>query len=145
TIEVVASRQRKRRQPGLATNDPAFIGRHQQVRGIQGSQVHFAFVCAVCENGSTAAGAEIAPEVVTGFAIDRHRLLREPRGRVEKRPMMLAAVKAVTKADPVWPARHHNSDLAAQATAGKSLHAPSPQKSSCWNARLSIPAGRQTS
>jgi hypothetical protein len=37
TIAVVSPRQRKRRQPGLATDDPAFVGWHQLVRGIQGS------------------------------------------------------------------------------------------------------------
>lgn len=36
TIAVVSSRERKRRQPGLATDDPAFVGWHQLVRGIQG-------------------------------------------------------------------------------------------------------------
>ena len=36
-IAVVSSRERKRRQPGLATDDPAFVGWHQLVRGIQGS------------------------------------------------------------------------------------------------------------
>jgi hypothetical protein len=37
TIALVSSRERKRRQPGLATDDPAFVGWHQLVRGIQGS------------------------------------------------------------------------------------------------------------
>ena len=37
TIVVVSSRERKRRQPGLATDDPAFVGWHQLVRGIQAS------------------------------------------------------------------------------------------------------------
>ena len=37
TIALVSSRDRKRRQPGLATDDPAFVGWHQLVRGIQGS------------------------------------------------------------------------------------------------------------
>jgi hypothetical protein len=32
----------------------------------------------------------------------------------------------VTKADPVWESRRHNSDVAAQATAGESVHAASP-------------------
>ena len=36
-IAVVSSRERKRRQPRLATDDPAFVGWHQLVRGIQGS------------------------------------------------------------------------------------------------------------
>jgi hypothetical protein len=44
--------------------------------------------------------------------------------------MMLAAVEAVTKADPVWEARRDKSDVAAQATAGESVHAASPLHSS---------------
>lgn len=121
--------QRKRRQPGLATDGPASIGRHQLVRDIQGSQVHFDFVCAACENGGAAAGTEKPPGVVACFALDRHRILREHRGGVKKRPMMLAAVATVANADPVWASRRHNSDVAAQATAGESVHAASPPKS----------------
>jgi hypothetical protein len=37
TIALVSSRERKRRQPGLATNGPEFVGWRQLVRGIQGS------------------------------------------------------------------------------------------------------------
>jgi hypothetical protein len=44
--------------------------------------------------------------------------------------MMLAAIETVTKADPVRVSRRHNSDVAAQATAGKAVHAASPLKSS---------------
>jgi hypothetical protein len=58
TIAIVSSLERKRRQPGLATDDPAFVGWHQLVSGIQGSYVHFDFVCAASENGRAAAGAE---------------------------------------------------------------------------------------
>jgi hypothetical protein len=39
----------------------------------------------------------------------------------------------VTKADPVWESRRHNSDVAAQATAGESVHAASPLRSSGRN------------
>ena len=99
TIAVVSSRERKRRQPGLATDDPAFVGWHQLVRGIQGSQVHFDFVRGAPENGRAAAGTEKPPGVVACFAIDRHRILREHRGSVKKGPMMLAAVETVTKAN----------------------------------------------
>src|SRR5438874_4970126 len=137
TIAVVSSRERKRRQPGLATDDPAFVGWHQLVRGIQGSQVHFDFVCGARENGRAAAGTEKPPGVVACFAIDRHRILREHRGSVKKSPMMLAAVETVTKADPVWESRRHNSDVVAKATARESVHAASPQNQavgmSCWN------------
>jgi hypothetical protein len=48
--------------------------------------------------------------------------------------MMLAAVETVTKANPVWESRRHNSDVAAQATARESVHAASPLKSSGRNA-----------
>src|SRR3979409_1664429 len=117
TIVVVPSRERKRRQPGLATDDPAFVGWHQLVRGIQGSQVHFDFVCGARENGRAAAGTEKPPGVVACFASDRHRILREHRGSVKKGPMMLAAHETVTKADPVGAARSHNPDVAAQDSA----------------------------
>ena len=60
--------------------------------------------------------------VVACFAFDRHRILREYSGSMKKRPMMLAAVETVAKADPVWASRRHNSDVAAQATAGESVH-----------------------
>src|SRR5438552_9308821 len=149
TIAVVSSGERKRRQPGLATDDPAFVGWHQLVRGIQGSQIHFDFVCAASENGRAAAGTEKPPGVVVCFAVDRHRILREHRGSVKKRPMMLAAVETVTKADPVWESRRHNSDVAAKATARESVHAASPLKSSGRNAyneprhgAVFAPAGR---
>jgi hypothetical protein len=44
--------------------------------------------------------------------------------------MMLATVETVTKADPVWEPRRHDSDVAAQATARESVHAASPLNSS---------------
>jgi hypothetical protein len=130
TIAIISSLERKRRQPGLATDGPAFVGWHQLVRSIQGSYVHFDFVCAACENGGAAAGTEKPPGVVACFAIDRHRILREHRGSVKKGAMMLAAVETVTNADPIWKSRRHNSDVAAQTTAGESVHAASPPKSS---------------
>src|ERR1700722_20168415 len=37
TIAVILSRERKRRQPGLAMDNPAFVGWHQRSGGIQGS------------------------------------------------------------------------------------------------------------
>ena len=130
TIAVVSSRERKRRQPRLATDDPAFVGRHQLVGGVQGSQIHFDFVSAACENGRAAAGTEKPPGIVACFAIDRHRILREDGRSGKKRPMMLAAVETVTKADPVWESRRQNSNVAAQATARESVHAASPLRSS---------------
>jgi hypothetical protein len=126
TIALISSCERKRRQPGLAADDPAFVGWHQLVGGIQGSQVDFDFVSGASEDGRAAAGTEKPSGVVACFAIDRHRILREYRGAMKKGPMMLAAIETVTKADPVWGSRRHNSDIAAQATAGESVHAVSP-------------------
>jgi hypothetical protein len=110
------------------------------VRGIQGSQVHFDFVCAAREDRRTAAGTEKPPVVVAGFALNRHRILREYRGSMKKGPMMLAALKTVTKADPVWASRRYNSDLAAHATAGESVHAASPLKSGGRPPGVVVPA-----
>lgn len=128
TIAFVLSRERKRWQPGLTTDDPAFIGWHQLVRGIQGSQVHFDFVCGACENGRAATGAEKPPGVIARFAIDRYRIQREHCGSVKKSPMMLTAVETVTKANPVWTSRRHDSDVAAKATARESVHAAAPSR-----------------
>src|SRR5258705_12869947 len=86
TIALVSSRERKRRQPGLATDDPAFVGWHQLVRGIQGSQVHFDFVGGASEMVEPQRGQKKPPGVVACFAIDRHRILREHRGSAEKGP-----------------------------------------------------------
>ncbi len=128
-IAIVASRERKRRQPRLATDGPEFVGWPQLVRGVQGSYVHFDFVCAASENGRAAAGTEKPAGVVACFAIDRHRILREYRGSVKKSSMVLAAVETVTNADPVWASGRHNSDVAAQATSCKSVHAGGSSKS----------------
>jgi hypothetical protein len=38
---------------------------------------------------------------------------------VKQRAMMFAAVETVTKTYPVWASRRHDSDIAAQATAGE--------------------------
>src|SRR6185437_3747516 len=102
----------------------------QLVRGIQGSQVHSDFVGPASENRRAAAGTEEPPGVVACFAIDRHRILREHRGSVKKRPMMLAAVETMTNADPVWESRRHDSDVAAKATARESVHPAPPLESS---------------
>ena len=133
TIALVSARERKRRQPGLATDGPELVGWLQLVGSIQGSQVHFYFVGAAGENGRAAAGAEMPPGIVACFALDRHRIQREYRGGVEQGSVVLAAVEAVTKSDPVWESRRRDSDVAAQATAGEAVHAASPLRSSDQN------------
>jgi hypothetical protein len=100
------------------------------VSGIERSKAHFDFVCGARKNGRAAAGTEKPPGVVACLTVDRHRILREYRRGVKKRPMMLAAVETVTKADPVWSSRRHDSNVAAQATARESVHGESPPESS---------------
>jgi hypothetical protein len=98
------------------------------VRGIQRSEVHLDFVCGASKDRRATTGTEKPPGIVAGFAVDRHRIPREHGGCVKKGSMMLAAIEAVAKADPVWPTRRHNSDVAAQATAREPVHAASPLK-----------------
>jgi hypothetical protein len=54
--------------------------------------------------------------------------------------MMLAAIETVAKADTVWRAQRHNSDVAAQATGGESVHAAFPPKSSGFRAGICLAA-----
>ena len=81
-IALVSSRERKRRQPGLAADGPEFVGRRQLVRRIQRSQVHFDFVCAACENGRAAARTE---DVARRSRVFRRRSSRHPEGRSRTR------------------------------------------------------------
>src|SRR3546814_13804652 len=105
--------------PGLATDGPELVGWHQLVGGIQGPQVHFDFVGAASEDGGTVAGTEKPPGVVACFAVDRHRILREHRGRVKPGPMLLVAVEPVTKADLEVASRRHKTTVAAKARSGE--------------------------
>jgi hypothetical protein len=57
--------------------------------------------------------------------------------------MMLAAVEAVTKADPVGASRRHQSNAAAQATARESVHAASPLNSSSEMFTVGFTASRK--
>jgi hypothetical protein len=93
TIAVVSSRERKRRQPGLATDDPAFVGRHQLVRRVQASKVHADLVCPPSENRRAATRTEEPRRIVACFTLDRHGILREHGGSVKKGSMVLPAVE----------------------------------------------------
>lgn len=109
--------EREWRQPRLAADRPAFIGRHQLVRGIEGAEMHFDFAGAAREDRRAAARTEMPPGVVACLARDGHRLGGKYRRRVEERPMMLAAVEAVTDAHPVGASPRHDPDAAAQTPA----------------------------
>ena len=77
-------------------NGPTFVGWHELVRRIQRSQVHFDFIVAACKNRRTATWAKKSSRVVACFAFDCDRIQREHSRRIKKRPVMLAAIKAVT-------------------------------------------------
>jgi hypothetical protein len=122
-ITLVPSRERKRRQPGFAADGPAFVRRDQLIGGIERAQVHFDFVAGAREDRRAAARTEKPPGVVARFTMDRHCIAREYCGSVKKRPVVLPAVETVAKADPVWKSPRLDSYVAAQATAGESVHA----------------------
>lgn len=60
--------------------------------------------------------------ILMGRAVDRHRLCGENRGGKEQCVVVLAAVKAVADADPVWLAYRRDPDVATQASATYLLH-----------------------
>src|SRR3546814_12767853 len=88
--------------------------------------MHLDLVAAAGEDRRAAAGTEEPPAVFVRFAVDRHRILGKHRRGVEQRAVMLAAVEAVTDADPVRRSRRHDPDVAAKAATGESVHAWSP-------------------
>src|SRR3546814_20508226 len=60
--------------------------------------------------------------ILMGRAVDRHRLCGENRGGKEQCVVVLAAVKAVADADPVWLAYRRDPAVATQASATYLLH-----------------------
>src|SRR5690606_6751828 len=71
-IVLVSSRERKRRQPGLAAHSPEFVGRLHLVGRVEGSEIHFDFVPGASENRRAAAGTKNPPGMFACFALDRH-------------------------------------------------------------------------
>src|SRR3546814_20270003 len=67
-VSFVSPRERERRQPGFATDGPAFVGRNQLVGCIQGPAVHFDLVPATSEAGRSAEGAQETPGPNARFA-----------------------------------------------------------------------------
>ena len=125
--------ERKLRQPGLATDRPEFVGRHQLVTGVERPQIHLDLVGTAPENGRTATGAEEPPGIVACLAVDRYRILRKYCRGVKKGSMMLAAVETVAEADPIRSPRCHKSDIAAQAAARESVQNRASSRSSGGN------------
>lgn len=121
-ITLVASGNRKVRQPGFAADGPEFIGRCQLIRGIERTQMQFHFITGLGKDRRAAARAERSPLIRPCLAFNRHGILRKHSRGVEQSPVMLAAVETMAKADPIRFALCHKPDLSAQAASGVSLH-----------------------
>jgi hypothetical protein len=72
----------------------------------------------------------MSTEIIARLAFDRHRILREYGEGVKDAAAVPAAVETMAKACAVRSPRGLDADVAAQATASKSLHAASPLKRS---------------
>jgi hypothetical protein len=82
TIAVVSSRKRKRRQPGLATDGPEFVGWPQLVRGIQGSYVQLRFRLRCVRTSTSRSGDR---KTARRSRVFRHRSSPHPDGTPRKR------------------------------------------------------------
>lgn len=72
-------------------------------------------------------GAEEAVTIVACFTADRYRIPRKYRGRMKKRPVVLAAIEAVTKPDPIrTPDASIRTLPHRQPPVNLSVHAPMP-------------------
>jgi len=123
SIVLVSPGERKRRKPRLPTHGPAFVRWRELVGRVERAEVHFDLVTRASEDRRPALGTERPPRVVARFAMDRHRVLGKDRGRVEKRPVMLATVEAMANTYAVGTSGSLDADVAAQAAAGESVHA----------------------
>jgi uncharacterized OsmC-like protein len=56
------------------------------------------------KTGEPQQGQKKTAGVVACLAIDRYRVLRKDRGGMKECSVMLAAIKTVAKADPIWNA-----------------------------------------
>jgi hypothetical protein len=54
---------------------------------------------------------------------------------MKQRPMVFAAIEAMTKSDPVWAPRRNNSNIAAKTTTRESIHTASPLESNSRDVR----------
>src|SRR5688572_25220187 len=69
-VALIVTLQRKRRQPGLAADDPVLVGRHQLIGHVQGPQMHFDLVVIAREDRRAAALAEVTTPVLSCLAFD---------------------------------------------------------------------------
>src|SRR4051812_48347913 len=64
TVAVVSPRERNRRQPGLAADNPALVGRRQLIGRVEGAEINFDFVAGAGEDGRAAARTEMTHRVI---------------------------------------------------------------------------------
>ena len=74
----------------------------------------------------------MTPLIVACFAVDRHGILWEDRGSREEGPVVLAAVEAVTEADPVRASRPYDPDASAEAATAELLKVGVQWTESCF-------------
>jgi hypothetical protein len=96
------SLERKRRQPGLASDGPEFVGRHQLIGLVQDPR--FTSISSSVRE-KTDEPKRGQKNRIACLAFDIHGALGKYRGRVKKRPVMLAAIETMAKAHPVWVSR----------------------------------------
>src|SRR5690606_27523692 len=128
-VALIAVHVWERRQPAFAAYGPEFVGRPELIRRIERTEIDFDLVAAAPENGRPAARAKMTSRVVPGFSLDRNRSLGEYRRSVKQRAVMLAAVEAMADADPIWPPRRFEANIAAQASAHDLIHDAPPRRS----------------
>lgn len=104
---------RKRRQPRFTPRDPVFVGRRELGRRVERPKVNLDFVVKPGKYRRPALRTEVSPSERARFAGDRHGMLREDCRCEEQGPVVLAAIKAMAKANPVWLARRKKTNLAA--------------------------------
>ncbi len=75
-------------------------------------------VAALRKDGRAATRAEESSLIVADLADNANRFFWKYGGGVKQRPVMFAAIEAVTQADPIGPARRRNPHGPAEATAG---------------------------
>ncbi|ERP98705.1 hypothetical protein Q669_00175 [Labrenzia sp. C1B10] len=84
--------------------------------------MHLGFITRLRKNGRPTPRTERPPPIRARFSFVAYGILRKDSRGVEQRPVVLAAVKTMAKADPIRFAFCHEPDIPAQAATGVSLH-----------------------
>src|SRR5687768_71638 len=106
SVLLVTVRDVERRQPGFATNRPAFVRGFELVDRVEAASVQFELLAEAVEQRRAAGGAEVSRLVFTRLAGDRHGIRGEDSEAVEDRALPPAAIEAMADADPVGFSRN---------------------------------------